>query len=235
MENVPQSPPALPAKGGISLAKVLLIVLVTMVVTVAGSYWFLRTYVFAREFKPTELSIKEQRALDGKLRILGFQPEGARPDSGIPSPSEFDEKGRLKPERYSEEGAKREVSFNERELNGLLARNTDLARKLAIDLSRDMVSLKLLVPMDPDFPMLGGKTLRFNAGVAMSYLNGKPSVVLKGVSIMGIPIPNAWLGGFKNVDLVAQAGVQPGFWKSFSEGVEDIRVEDGRIKVKLKE
>ena len=59
--------------------------------------------------------------------------------------------------------------------------------------------------------------------------------MLKGVSVMGVPIPNAWLGGIKNVDLITEFGTDPGFWQAFSEGVEDIRVEDGRIKVKLKE
>ena len=63
----------------------------------------------------------------------------------------------------------------------------------------------------------------------------KPVVVLKGVSIMGVPIPNAWLGGMKNVDLVREFGGQEGFWKSFSDGVEYIRVEEGNLKVKLKE
>jgi len=53
--------------------------------------------------------------------------------------------------------------------------------------------------------------------------------------VMGVPIPNAWLGGLKNVDLISEFGTDPGFWQSFSEGVEDVRVEDGRIKVKLKE
>ena len=86
-----------------------------------------------------------------------------------------------------------------------------------------------------EFPVLGGKTLRFNAGVEMAYINGQPKVVLKGVSVMGVPIPSAWLGGLKNVDLVTEFGAGPGFWKSFSEGVENIRVEDGRIKLKLKE
>lgn len=52
---------------------------------------------------------------------------------------------------------------------------------------------------------------------------------------MGVPVPNAWLGGLKHVDLVKEAGGDPGFWKSFSEGVEDIRVVDGRITIKLKE
>jgi len=220
---------------GVSLPRVLLIVLVTVLVTLGGSYWVLKTYIFAREFKPVELSAKEERVLDSKLRVLGYQPERGSVDNTAPSADEFDKQGVLKPERYSEAGARREVTFNERELNALLAKNTDLARKLAIDLSDDLVSAKLLVPMEPDFPVLGGKTLRFNAGVEMAYVNGKPVVVLKGVSIMGVPIPSAWLGGLKNVDLVTEFGAGPGFWKSFSEGVENIRVEDGQIKIKLKE
>jgi hypothetical protein len=52
---------------------------------------------------------------------------------------------------------------------------------------------------------------------------------------MGVPVPNAWLGGLKNIDLVVETSGGTGFWKTFSEGVEDIRVEDGRIKIKLKE
>lgn len=127
--------------------------------------------MFAREFKPIELSAKEQQVLDSKLRMLGYQPEDSRIETIRPSPKEFDERGLLKPERYSKVGAKREISFNEHKLNALLARNTNLARKLAIDLSQN---------------------------------------------------------------LVAESGGGPGFWKSFSEGVEDIRVEDGRIKIKLK-
>ena len=220
---------------GVSTAKVLLIVLITVLVTLGGSYWFLKTYVFARDFKPVQLSSREEQVLESKLRVLGYQPDNSAADKTKPLANEFDERGVLKPERYSEAGAKREVAFNERELNALLARNTDLARKLAIDLSDDLVSAKLLVPMEPDFPVLGGKTLRFNAGVEVAYINGQPKVVLKGVSVMGVPVPGAWLGGLKNVDLVSEFGKDPGFWKSFSEGVENIHVEEGRIKVKLKE
>jgi len=35
-----------------------------------------------------------------------------------------------------------------------LATNTDLAHKLAIDLSKNLASAKLLVPLDPDMPVL---------------------------------------------------------------------------------
>ena len=116
-----------------------------------------------------------------------------------------------------------------------MAKNTDLARKLAIDLSDDLVSAKLLVPMDPDFPILGGQILKVRTGVEVAYRDSKPVVVLRGVSIMGVPMPNAWIGGIKNIDLVQEFGNDKGFWKSFADGVEDIRVEDGRIKIKLKE
>ena len=120
-------------------------------------------------------------------------------------------------------------------MNALLAKNTDLAKKLAIDLSDDLVSAKLLVPVDEDFPVFGGKILRVRTGVVFAYNKGKPVIILKGITIMGVPIPNAWLGGIKNMDLVKEFGAENGFWKTFSEGIEDIKVEEGRLKIKLKE
>ena len=95
-------------------------------------------------------------------------------------------------------------------------------------------SERLLVPVDPDFPILGGKTLRVSAGVEMAFREARPVVVLRGVSVMGIPIPNAWLGGLKHIDLVSEFGGQRGFWKGFADGVDNIRVEEGRLRVELK-
>jgi hypothetical protein len=43
------------------------------------------------------------------------------------------------------------------------------------------------------------------------------------------------MGGIKNIDLVEEFGDRTGFWKTFSEGVEDIKVEDGFLKLKFKE
>ena len=83
--------------------------------------------------------------------------------------------------------------------------------------------------------VLGGKTLRLAAGVEMAFRDARPVVALRGVSVMGIPIPNAWLGGLKNIDLVSEFGDQQGFWKQFAEGVDDIRVVEGRLQVSLKE
>ncbi|WP_244070603.1 arginine N-succinyltransferase [Nitrosomonas sp. PY1] len=202
-------------------SQVLLIVISTIFITIAGTYWVLKTYVFTTSFTPVELNAKEEKNLQVKLQAIGY-------DANI-------EDGFLKPEAYTEKNAVREITFTERELNGLLAKNTDLAQKLAIDLANNLVSAKLLIPLEEDFPVLGGKTLRLNAGIGMAYEQEKPIIILKGVSIMGVPIPNAWLGGLKNVNLVDEFGVDPGFWKSFSDGVENIQVSDGKINIKLKE
>lgn len=214
---------------------VLLIVLLTIVVTIAGTYWTLKTYIFTTSFTPVALNEKEEKTLQAKLQVLGYVPQISSRTMNNKENDEIDESGFLKPEQYSEKNARRETSFTEREMNALLAKNTGLAQKLAIDLADGLVSAKLLIPLEEEFPVLGGKTLRFNAGIGMAYQNDKPVIVLKGISIMGIPMPNAWLGGLKNIDLVSEFDVDPGFWKSFSEGVEDIKVTDGQINIRLKE
>ena len=214
---------------------VILIVLLTMVITIAGTYWILKTYIFTTSFTPVSLSAKEEKTLEAKLLALGFEPEPISQTKNDKENIEIDESGFLKPEPYTEKNAPREIVFTERELNALLAKNTNLAQKLAIDLAEGLVSAKLLIPLEEDFPVLGGKTIRVNAGIGMAYQQDKPVIILKGISLMGIPIPNAWLGGMKNIDVISEFGADPGFWKSFSEGVENIQVTEGKIHIKLKE
>jgi hypothetical protein len=214
---------AMTQQRGLRWPQVLLIVLISIVLTAGVSYWALKTFVFVDEFEPVALSTKEEQVLDAKLDALGYDNKDIGAD------------GFLKPEPYTEKGAKREVSFNERELNGLLARNTDLAKKLAIDLSDDLISARLLLPLEDDFPVLGGQTLRVNAGLEVAYRDGRPMVMVKGVSVMGVPLPNAWLGGIKNIDLVNEYGANEGFWKSFSEGIQDIYVQEGQVRIRLRE
>jgi hypothetical protein len=220
-------------KSGLRGIRILWIVLATILVTAAATYWVVRTYIYAKDFTPVQLSDTEQQVLNNKLKQLGYQPSPVS-KQGHPSQIKESDEEWLRPERYDEKGAKREVFFSERELNAMVANNRELARKLAIDLGDDLVSARLLVPLDKDFPILGGKTLRVSTGVEMAFRDAKPVVILKGVSIMGVPIPNAWLGGIKNIDLIGEFGDEQGFWADFAEGVEDIRVEEGELMIKLK-
>lgn len=198
------------------------IVVITMAVTLALGYWAVTTWLFPTEFKPVVLNQEQQQTLDRKIKLLGGS-------------SQSTEKEAIEPEAYSEVGASREVEFSERELNALLAKNTDLANKLAIDLSSNLVSAKLLVDVDPDFPILGGNTIKVTGGMELRLVNGKPSAVLKGISVWGVPLPNAWIGNLKNVDLVQEFGETGGFWQAVNEGIEKIEVRDGRLLVQLKE
>lgn len=229
-----QAATGVPRRRGLRASHVVWIVLATILVTAGVTYWLVRTYIYAKDFTPVELSAQEQQKLDAKLRVLGYEPGPPASGATDQAREETDQEW-LRPERYSEAGARREVTFSERELNAMVANNKDIARKLALDLGQDLVSARLLVPVDPDFPVLGGKTLRVSAGVEMAFRDARPVVVLKGVSIMGIPIPNAWLGGLKNIDLVSEFGDEQGFWKGFADGVDNIRVEEGELKVQLKE
>ena len=198
------------------------IVVITVVITLGLAYWVVTAYLFPSAFTPVELSTKEQQRLDQKLQRLGGSPA-----SSTQQP--------LQPEAYTEAGASRNIDFSEKELNALLANNTELASKLAIDLSDNLASAKLLVPLDPELPVLGGKTLKVTAGMELSLGQGRPRAVLKGVSVWGVPLPNAWLGNMKNIDLIGEFGEAGGFWQAINDGVETIEVKEGKLSIKLKE
>ena len=222
-----------------SAFKIVLLAVAIAMVTSAITVWLATTYVFPREFKPVKLNDREAQVLNAKLALLAPAMEGTGRVPGTQGDDwqavRSERRAPLQPERYDEVGASRQIRLSERELNALLARNTNLAHRLAIDLSEDLASARLLLPLDPDFPFLGGKTLRVDAGLELRYGERHPVIMLKGVSICGVPIPNAWLGGLKNVDLVKEFGAESGFWQAFAAGVEDIRVEEGKLSIELKE
>ena len=222
---------------GFSGKQVFLFLLIAILLTAGVTYWFIRSYIYASDFKPVELSQKEQSKLDQKLADLGLNPQDVMPNANREraNTDRFDDEGRLIPEKYSEEGASRDINLTEKELNAMIANNPDLARRFAVDLSSNLASAKLLIHVDPDFPIMAGKTIRVSAGLELDYRNETPIVILRGVSVMGVPIPNAWLGNLKNVDLVQQFGGRRGFWRSFSEGVDSISITDGKLQIILKE
>ncbi len=218
------------AGDGFSGKQVIGIIIASMCVAIIITVLSIKIFLFPTPFKPVVLSAKEEQQLSSKLEQfdnLAMLPE-------VPT-KEVIKDSNLKPEQYTEEKGSREINFTERELNAMMAKNTDLAQKLALDLANDMVSIKLLIPLDPDLPLMGGKTLQVKAGAELGYTEGRPVVKLKGVSLMGVPMPNSWLGGLKNIDLIQEFGGDDGFWKSFADGIDSIIVTDGFLKIQLKE
>lgn len=235
MNNDPQLPadvrqdPSQQSSSQHNWLKILGIVVIASVISTLVALWAVNTYLFPSSFKPVTLSASEELELESKLGRLQRAPtlHRGQPQTGQNEP--------LTPERYSEKDTDRQIILTERELNAMLAKNTDLASRLAIDLSQDLASAKLLIPLDEEMPVFGGKTLKVTAGLELAYQNKKPVVMLRGVSIWGVPIPNAWLGNMKNVDLVREFGDQKGFWKAFADGIDEVEVSEGHLRVKLKE
>ncbi len=215
------------------------LMLLTIIISVAATFWLIKSQLFPSSFEPVTLSKTEQTQLQKKLNAVGLgQLVKANPvsqdNSGL-TQEQKEASVELAPEPYSEDPEKRDITLSEKELNALLANNGNLAERLVIDLADNVASAKLLVHLDPDFPFFGGKTLKVSAGTELAFNNSRPIVILKGVSVWGVPIPNAWLGGLKNVDLVNEFGAGEGFWKSFADGIEDIRVSEGELHIKLRE
>jgi len=217
-------------KQGFSGMQVLGMVLVSMCISIVVTAVVIKLFLFPSLFKPVELSPKEAEQLAVKLEEF----EGLKKHA-TPKTNEFTKDGTMIPEKYNETGTSREINFTERELNAMIAKNTNLAQKLAIDLAEDMISIKLLIPLDPDFPMLGGKTLKVRAGAELAYQQRRPVIKLRGISLMGVPMPDAWLGGIKNIDLIKEFGTDEGFWKTFADGMDSISVVEGFLRIRLKE
>ncbi len=223
-------------KNNFSGMQVLGLVIASMCLAIIATVLIIKIFLFPGPFKPVVLSDREEQQLATKLKVFeGISSQSQETQPRKNEKNEHDKDGNLNPEKYSEEGLSRDINFTERELNALIAQNTDLAENLAIDLAKNMISIKLLIPVEPDFPILGGKTLKVKAGAELAYREARPVVVLKGVSIMGVPMPNAWLGGLKNIDLVKEFGADEGFWNTFSAGVDSISVVEGFLKIRLKE
>ncbi len=219
-------------KQGFGWLQVLIIVGLVVAVTMLGTAWWITQNIYAAPFQPTHLNIEEQKILDAKISKIQDTPVKTEQVPEIPV---SDSGGPLVPEPYKEDPTKREITLTEKEVNALVAKNPDAAKRVAIDLADDLVTVKLLVPLDEDLPIMGGTTLRVKLGVTLQYQHGKPVVAMRGVTLGGVPLPQAWWGEIKNKNLVEEFGAAGGFWDQFSKGVNDLRVQEGKLWVKLKE
>lgn len=137
-----------------------------------------------------------------------------------------------KPEDPKYEKGGKEIILTERELNGLLNENTDLGKSLRFELATNAVHARIETDLDPDLPVVGGKRLKARARFITGGEPGKPSIVLDDVTVWGVSLPNDWLGGLKGQDLLGRTLGVPG---GRIAGVEEFRIEAGRMVVRLAE
>ena len=142
------------------------------------------TQLNTKAFTPVKLSQDENVTLQQKLNSIDNTDYDSHLKDKLAS-KQINIPRELKSEAYNETNATRQVRFTEREINALLANNTQLAQKVAIDLSTNLASANILLPLDPEFPILGGKTLKLNAGLDLRFADERPVVKLTGISLWG--------------------------------------------------
>lgn len=204
-----QTPPVLPAtdappvrKRSSCLAIAGIVLLLLVAVAVGGYFWY------NRPITPVELSQQETTVLEEKMVNLEASP--AEPEY-VP-------------------GSK-EIVLTERELNGLLNKNTNLGDKLKFTLATDEIHARIETDMDEELPIVGGKKLKAKARFLVKSVEGRPSLVLDDLTVWGASLPNDWLGGMKGKDLLSEIFGNGGGLK----GIEELRIERGQLVIRLAE
>ncbi|MEO7297141.1 MAG: hypothetical protein ABI042_01045 [Verrucomicrobiota bacterium] len=200
----------------------LIALLLIIVATVAITIWWLQ-----RPIKPVVLSVKEKAEVEQKIQLVNSAADNRA--SNAPS---RDAAPKPELDRLYVAGGK-ELRLTERELNGLLNANTDLGKTVRLELGRDAINAYLAVPIPPDFPIGGGKMFRARGRFRISLGNDDaPYAVLEDVTVLGLSLPKAWLGGLKGENLLADAmGEHNG--KPRMRGIKSLHIVPGAIVLEV--
>jgi hypothetical protein len=197
-----------PVGTGLSRTAWLLMVLAVLLLVIGGLW-----YWHSRPIRPVVLTEPEKSIVEAKVEAI------QKPDEPAPGGPVY------------EKGSK-EIVFTERELNGLLHQNTTLGDSVRFEFAPGAVHARVETNLDPNLPLVGGKRLKARARFLVGQEPGSARLVLDDLTIWGISLPNDWLGGLKGHNLIEEAlGAQSGG----IAGVEEFRVESGRLIIRLAE
>jgi hypothetical protein len=198
-----------------------------------------------RPIKPVVLSAQEKAVVDQKLRRLedGTAPD-RNPTTGKTTPSGAKT---VTPPSLSGSGPEDDarnlrvyipgskvLKLTEREINGLLNSNTDLGKAVRLEFAQDAINAYLAVRIPDDFPIGGGQMFRARGRFRVSLGNGgEPFAILEDVTVFGLSLPKAWLGGLKGENLIGEAMSGRKQWAL--KGIKSLRVEPGALVLEVQD
>lgn len=205
-----QSPTPPPPRSGSCLIRSL-IALAVVALGVGLLIWW-----YNRPIRPVELTQPEIQVVEQKIATIQ-QP----PTPPVDEP----------PAGY--QPGKREIILTDREINGLIHRNTNLGDQIAFEFAPGAIHARIETLLHEDVPVMGGKKLRARAKFTVEAAGQAPAIVLDDLTVWGISLPNDWLGGIKGKNLL---GEMLGSTEGTSiPGVESLTIQQGRLVVCLKE
>lgn len=165
---------------------------------------------YNRPITPTILDAQEQKVLDQKMEVT---------------------------QKRSYQPGDKTITLSEREVNALFHHNTGLGDKVKFELAHHAIHARIRTELDPELPMVGGKTLKANARFLLKDSDNRPAIILDDVTVWGISLPNAWLAELKGKNLISDLGLDNKHQSSskFVEGIKDIQVNNGEITIELAE
>ncbi len=178
---------------------------ITGIAAASVAFWYHHNFQ-AAPFNPVQLSPAEKQAMEKKM-------------SGTVAVSD----------------PAKTIVLSEREINGWL-QEQGLGDHLKVSISSGGgITASALLPVDGEVPIIGGRTVRFKIALN-ARLDDKHHLALyvSDVAVGGISPPNAWLGGIKGQDILADAELDPTA-KAFVAGIKSVEFSSGEIRVLLKD
>ena len=208
-----------PLNGRRSWKKVVLITLAVLVsgagIAAATTAWWVKRNIYAAPMQPTQLTVAEQKTLDGKLQLL------ESPAKLEAAPGE----------------EHRTLLISQKEINAYLAAQ-GLGEQVRVELDKDAVAavVNVPVPADSGLPLISGTTLRLRVllGAAMD-VEKRVVLQIRDVRLGGISLPNAWLAELKGVNLMAQDVETDPLVQRFLAGIKELEIRPEGLRVLLHE
>ncbi len=207
------NPPANPPQSSSFKKKLLIFACILFgfggIAVASATYWYQHNFN-ASPFKGVQLSPAEQQVLNQKMAVInGAQPAAVPPNDPAKT-----------------------LVLSEREINGYL-KEQGLSDNLKVSIGNGSMSASALIPVDKEVPFIGGHTVRVKIALSPKLdTNHRLALYLSELTIGGISPPNAWLGDIKGKNLL-QDDVKDPFLKGLSEGIKDLRVQDGEVQILL--
>ncbi len=218
-----ETPPNTAIRQGPSWKTIILITLGVFVlgigIATATTAWWVKKNIYASPIQPVSLTASEQQALEAKLQVL--ETSAAPQAQPAVSPGEQE----------------RTLVITAKEINAYLAQQ-NLGDTVTVDLGNGSLAATMIVPIPADsgLPLLSGTTLRLRLALAAAMdENKKLAVKVTDVRLGGVPMPNAWLGDVKGVNLVGENLEKDPALQRFFAGIQEMEIRPDGLRVVLNE
>lgn len=238
MENPPKAPSKLRSPWVLGCGA-LLLALLLVIAGVAATLWWIQ-----RPIRPVVLSPQEQVTVEKKIRELeggtipltpaaASAPAASATAASAPLPSEALAASTPASDGSTYVPGSKTLRLTDREINGLLNQNTDLGDKVRLEFAKDAVNAYLAIPIPEDFPVGAGTIFRMRGRFRVSIGGqGQPYAILEDITIFGLSLPKAWLGGIKGENLLGEALGGEG---AVLQGVKSLKVEPGALVLEVED